>query len=137
MSISPQSSSHSVAAYPLRTILRAERAVRCAPFRLQTYEAMVHSSVSLQALSGKAGVERGYTKWVITELMADVELMWMIEVGLLRREVDGQGLTDSFRVTPLGRVLLDRWRSAGRIELRASWRDRLYNAITRWIRLPF
>lgn len=130
-------SSHAFISYPARTILRAERAVRCAPFRLQTYEAMVHSSVSLQALSGRSGVDRGYTKWPITELIADSELMWMIEVGLLRREVDGQGLTDSFRVTPLGRVLIDRWNDRGRLELRASWRDRLYNAFIRWFRVPF
>jgi hypothetical protein len=82
-------------------------------------------------------MENGYTKWGITELIADVELMWMIDVGVLRREVDGQGLTDSFRVTPLGRMVLDRWRDRGRLELKASWRDRLLNAITRWIRLPF
>jgi hypothetical protein len=61
----------------------------------------------------------------------------MIEVGLLRREVDGQGLTDSFRVTPLGRLLIDRWQGRGRVEFKATWRDRLYNSLTRWIRLPF
>jgi hypothetical protein len=130
-------SSHPIISYPPRTILRAERAVRCAPFHLQTYEAMIQSSVSLQALSGRSGVDSGYTKWPITELIADVELMWMIEVGLLRREVDGQGLTDSFRVTPLGRLLIDRWQGRGRVEFKATWRDRLYNSFTRWIRLPF
>ena len=123
--------------YPASTLTRTERAVRCAPFHLQTYEAMARSSVGLQALSGRVGMENGYTKWAITEVIADVELMWMIDVGVLRREVDGQGLTDSFRVTPLGRTVLDRWRDRGRLELKATWRDRLLNAITRWIRLPF
>ena len=28
-------------------------------------------------------------------------------MGVLRREVDGQGLTSRFRLTPLGRQLLD------------------------------
>ena len=34
-------------------------------------------------------------------------LLWLISVGVLRREVDGQGLTSRFRLTPLGRQLLD------------------------------
>ncbi len=35
------------------------------------------------------------------------DLRWLISVGVLRREVDGQGLTSRFRLTPLGRQLLD------------------------------
>ncbi len=36
-------------------------------------------------------------------------LIWLIQVGVLRREVDGQGLTERVRLTPMGRELLDRW----------------------------
>ncbi len=31
---------------------------------------------------------------------------WLITIGVLRREVDGQGLTSKVRLTPLGRQLL-------------------------------
>ena len=37
------------------------------------------------------------------------DLIWLIQVGVLRREVDGQGLTERVRLTPMGRKLLDHW----------------------------
>ena len=33
------------------------------------------------------------------------EFRWLIKVGVLRREVDGQGLTSKVRLTPLGRQI--------------------------------
>jgi hypothetical protein len=35
--------------------------------------------------------------------------IWLIRLGVLRREVDGQGLTERVRMTPMGRQLLERW----------------------------
>jgi hypothetical protein len=127
--------------YSASTLQRAERAVRCAPFYLQLYVNMIRHSVSIKTIAGVAGVRSGYTQRVIAELNAEHELLWLMQVGLLRREVDGQGLTDSFRLTPLGRQLVERWAQigAGSIppSLSVSWRDRLYNAMSRWLRLPF
>ncbi len=123
--------------YPQKTIVRATRAVRCAPFRLKLYVAMLNQSVALSTIAGSSGVRAQYTQRSISELSADGELLWLIQVGLLRREVDGQGLTDSFRLTPLGRQLVQRWQTLGSAELRATWRDRVYNAVDRWLRLPF
>ena len=123
--------------YPDRTLVRAERAVRCAPFRFSLYEDMVDQSVDLRSMCGKMGVTKGYARRLMTELIAEVELMWLLEVGLLRREVDGQGLTDGFRITPLGRQILHRYTAHGRHDRTATLLDRLYNAINRWFRLPF
>ncbi|MEB3294171.1 MAG: hypothetical protein VKJ24_13520 [Synechococcales bacterium] len=123
--------------YPQQTLDRAERAVRCAPFRLRLYRIMVQESVSLKTIAGATGVQQGYSQRSLSELRAEGELMWLMQVGLLRREVDGQGLTDRFRVTPLGRQLVDKWESLGKVELGASWHDRVYNAMSRWLRLPF
>jgi hypothetical protein len=123
--------------YAPRSLLRAERAVRCAPFRLRFYETMVKQSVPLKQIAGSEGIRSGFTKRAIAELRAESELLWLIQVGLLRREVDGQGLTDSFRITPLGRQLLAGWHNVGETALRASWPDRLYNAWSRWVSLPF
>jgi hypothetical protein len=122
--------------YLSRTLSRADRAVRCAPFRLKFYDAIVFNSVSLKTLAGSSGVRYGYTRHAIGEIRAEDELMWLIQVGLLRREVDGQGLTDSFRITPLGRQLLDQWHNVGEQELRPNWHDRLKNALHRWGRWP-
>ena len=34
---------------------------------------------------------------------------WLIRLGVLRREVDGQGLTQRVRLTPMGRQILLDW----------------------------
>jgi hypothetical protein len=96
---------------------------------------MREQGVSLKAIAGSDGVRHNYTRQPLLELAAENQLLWLIQVGVLRREVDGQGLTDSFRLTPMGRQLLRRWHSDGRLKP-ASWLDRLSNAINRWVRLP-
>lgn len=129
------SSTPKTIAYPDRTVLRAERAMRCAPFRLRLYTTMMQQSVSLMAITGQAGLTHGYTQTPLSELLAEAELLWLIQVGLLRREVDGQGLTDSFRVTPLGRQLVQR-QEQGSVRLTPTLGDRLHHAWNRWFRLP-
>lgn len=94
-------------------------------------------SVPLQQISGQEGVKLHYTKRPLSELAAENGLMWLIQVGILRREVDGQGITDSFRLTPLGRQLIEKWENQGGTLPPPSLLDRLYNAVSRWLRLPF
>lgn len=123
--------------YPVSTVKRAERAIRCLPFQLPLFVAMRSQSVPLQAIAGRGGVENHYTKRPMSELAVENGLMWLIQVGILRREVDGQGITDSFRLTPLGRQLVETWETQGGILPPPSLLDRLYNAVSRWFRLPF
>jgi hypothetical protein len=135
MTSSSSSSPESAAIhYPRRTLIRAERAVRCAPFRPQLYAAMRWQGVDLATIAGPRGVQSGYTRRPLPELMIEDELGWLIQTGLLRREVDGQGLTNSFRLTPLGRQLVDRWDQYGLAA--PTWGDRLLNFLNRWVRLP-
>jgi hypothetical protein len=61
--------------------------------------------------------------------------VWLIQVGMLRREVDGQGLTDSFRLTPLGGQIAESLNNSGLPRLRK--RDRLLNFATRLWRSMF
>lgn len=123
--------------YSTSTLKRAERAIRCLPFQLPLLAAMQSQSVSLQAIAGQRGVEHHYTKRPLSELAIESGLMWLIQVGILRREVDGQGITDSFRLTPLGRHLVEKWKNQGGTLPPPSFLDRLYNAVSRWFRLPF
>jgi len=108
----------------------------CAPFTLHLYSTMVLQSVALVAIAGEAGLRDGYTRQSLSELRAESELLWLIQVGVLRREVDGQGLTDSFRVTPLGRQRVQQWQMSGQPIPSPTLRDRFYNASNRWLRLP-
>lgn len=120
--------------YSERTLKRAERAIRCSPFQLLLFTTIRFNSVSLTAIAGESGVNSGYTRVALTELGAENTLLWLIQVGVLRREVDGQGITDSFRLTPLGRQLIDQWESQGIPQ--PSVCDRSINILNRWWRFP-
>jgi hypothetical protein len=122
--------------YPRSSVRRAERAFKCSPFRLALLAAMRSHSVSIRQMCESQGVKAGYSRWALSELQAENELMWLIAVGLLRREVDGQGLTDSFRLTPLGRQICYNLEQQSPTQLRPTLGDHLYNAWCRWLRRP-
>ena len=117
--------------YPSRTVERADRAIRCSPFQLHFFQTIRDNSVFLTTIASNSGVERGYTRSPVAELTAENSLLWLIQVGVLRREVDGQGITDSFRLTPLGRQLVEKWEQEGNKVPDASLCDRITNAFSR------
>jgi hypothetical protein len=94
-------------------------------------------SVSVPKLAGDLGVNSGYTRYPLSELSVETATGWLIKVGMLRREVDGQGLTDSFRLTPLGLELIEKWEAAGGVLPSVSMFDHINNWKARWIRRPF
>jgi hypothetical protein len=119
-------------AYSDATLERADLALRCSPFHLKLLREMGSSGVSVMKIAGKSGLELGYTKRQMSELVAESAAVWLIQVGMLRREVDGQGLTDSFRLTPLGWQVINRWE--GRELENPRRRDRLRDFMNRWLR---
>jgi hypothetical protein len=130
-------SASKIISYPVKTIDRADIALRCAPFQLALFAKMRWESVSVPKLAGDLGVKSGYTRYPLSELNVESATNWLIQVGMLRREVDGQGLTDSFRLTPLGLELIEKWEAAGGTLPSANVLDRVSNAIARWFRFPF
>jgi hypothetical protein len=118
--------------YPEKTVKRAARALSCSLFKLKLFVTMRNQSIPLPTMVGCKGLENHYTQKAIAEKRAESDLVWLINVGLLRREVDGQGLTDSFRLTPLGRQIIAQWENKGEIP-RPSKRDRLDNWLNRWL----
>jgi hypothetical protein len=121
--------------YAQSTVERAETSLVCSPFNRALLTVMHHQSVPLSAIAQDKGIKHGYTKRFLSELACDNALDWLIQVGILRREVDGQGITDSYRLTPLGQTLAEKYQNQNWPN--PSWRDRLQNAIARWLRLPF
>ncbi|MEY2979140.1 MAG: Npun_F0494 family protein [Prochlorotrichaceae cyanobacterium] len=118
--------------YPSRTRKRANRAVACAPFRLALFQTLQFQSLSLRAIvADPGGAPHPYLRRSLPEIMVENDLLWLIQVGVLRREVDGQGITDRFRLTPLGHLLLQQWGMTGELP-RSTWIDRLYNLFSRW-----
>lgn len=123
--------------YSRKTIQRAERSLLCSPFLLPLFVTMRSRSIDLQEISGAAGQKHQYTKRPLSELAVENPLLWLIQVGVLRREVDGQGITNSFRLTPLGHQIIDRWQQQDNVIPKATLRDRILNTLSRWLRLPF
>ena len=74
--------------YSRSTLERAERALVCSPFNPCLFETMRSRRVALSEMTASAGVQNGYTKHSISELVADNALVWLIQVGVLRREVE-------------------------------------------------
>jgi hypothetical protein len=126
-----------IISYPAKTIDRADLALQCAPFELALFAKMRWESVSVPKLAGELGVKSGYTRYPLSELSVETATNWLIQVGMLRREVDGQGLTDSFRLTPLGLALIEKWEAQGGTIPVAKILDRVRNWSARWLRLPF
>jgi hypothetical protein len=98
---------------------------------MNLFATMRLQGVSLPQVAGRSGMSLRYTVKVLSEQSAERSLLWLIQVGLLRREVDGQGLTNSFRLTPLGRLLVEQWQEQGDRFRRVSWADRLREFIRR------
>lgn len=118
--------------YSDRIVRRAEIALFCSPFKLNLFAAMRNQSVPIPALASQIGLQKNYIKKLIPENKAESELVWLINVGLLRREVDGQGLTDSFRLTPLGRQIVAKWENKTDSFPTPKLLERIINALNRW-----
>jgi hypothetical protein len=116
--------------YSPLTLKRAKRALRCSFFQLKFFKTMTQKSISLNEVTGEKGQNQGYIIRNIRENKAESELMWLIKVGILRREVDGQGITDSFRLTPLGKLIIHQKELENNHKL-TFW-DYLINTLNRW-----
>lgn len=130
----PYSDRAKTVGYSDPTVNRAERAICCTSFRLELFTDMIHQSVPLPTIADRTGVENGYSNKPLKESDVEAQLMWLIQVGLLRREVDGQGLTDSFRLTPLGRQIVNKFTKQNKSLPKPSLFDRLQNWLSGWVR---
>ncbi|MFM7394283.1 MAG: Npun_F0494 family protein [Cyanobium sp.] len=106
---------------------RADRSLRCLPFRRAFYEEVADQPISSAELCRR----EDWPSLVFAPFgpeRAEDHFIWLIRLGVLRREVDGQGLTERVRLTPMGRTLLKRW--PGEIP-RAGLRDRIHENFLR------
>jgi len=133
---SSASGSKATLQYSPKILRRAERAVWCSPFYPSLLAEMRIKSVSVPTIAENSGALKGYTRQPLSDVATESGLMWLATVGILRREVDGQGLTDSFRLTPLGRQVVERWQSEGCPDKRANLLDYMKNTMLRRLRIP-
>ncbi len=118
--------------YSEQTLKRAKRALSCSSLSLNLFQTMIEKSVSLLDISKKSGLNKGYCNQEMSENKVENEIMWLIKVGILRREVDGQGITDSFRLTPLGREIVNNYDQLGQTLINPSFWDYIINKFNRW-----
>ena len=116
------------AATESRSLARAALSLRCLPFRRRFYEAVGEEPLSSTELAGSAEVLPPFTFLPLSSDRIEDHFLWLIRLGVLRREVDGQGLTERVRLTPMGRQVLRRW--PGEIP-RAGRRERILEALRR------
>ena len=91
-----------------RALTRARRALRCLPFRLALYQELERTALSSTQLAARGDWAHLSRRRLQAQRTED-HLIWLIQLGVLRREVDGQGLTERVRLTPLGREVLGGW----------------------------
>ena len=88
---------------------RARQAMRCLPFRLAFYREIDGQAMSSLQIAAPANAGR-LSRTALSANRTEDLLIWLIRLGVLRREVDGQGLTERVRLTPLGRDSIADWR---------------------------
>ena len=91
-----------------RSWARASQAMRCLPFRRCFYELVAATPLSSGVFCRRPDASQHCSRSLGSERV-EAHWIWLIQVGVLRREVDGQGLTERVRLTPMGRDLLNQW----------------------------
>ena len=103
--------------------------MRCLPFANSLYRGLQCQGLDAAGLWLQRDRHSRDQNWPRNPEVLEDHLLWLIHVGVLRREVDGQGLTSRFRLTPLGRQLLDRHPQL--LDTPAPLSDRLRNSLRR------
>ncbi len=88
-------------------INRISKAIKCLGFNKKFYSDINEFGFTAEEVfKMKAEYLVSGFKWFKNPDHLEETFRWLIKIGVLRREVDGQGLTSKVRLTPLGRQLL-------------------------------
>jgi len=87
---------------------RAEKGITNCPFNLFLFQSLREGSLSAQnVFINKSKYLNKEFMFVNRPMFIENEFLKLIKIGVLRREVDGQGLTSKVRITPIGRKVLE------------------------------
>ena len=88
---------------------RAKKGIMNCPFNLFLFQSLKNGSLSAQnVFENKAKYLNQEFMFINSALFIENEFLKLIKIGVLRREVDGQGLTSKVRITPIGRQVIER-----------------------------
>ena len=87
---------------------RAKKGIRNCPFNFFLFQSLLEGSLSAQEVfQNKSKYLNLDFIFINSSLFIENEFLRLIKIGVLRREVDGQGLTSRVRITPIGRKVLE------------------------------
>ena len=87
---------------------RAKKGISNCPFNLFLFQSLQKASLSAQnVFENKSKYLNQEFMFINSSLFIENEFLKLIKIGVLRREVDGQGLTSKVRITPIGRQVLE------------------------------
>ena len=87
---------------------RAKEGIRSCPFNLFLFQSLLKESLSAEKVyMNKSKYLSQEFMFIQSSLFIENEFLRLIKIGVLRREVDGQGLTSKVRITPIGRQVLE------------------------------
>ena len=87
---------------------RAKKGIRSCPFNLFLFQTLLEDSLSAENIfQHKSKYLNKEYMYINSPLFIENEFLKLIKIGVLRREVDGQGLTSKVRITPIGRKVLE------------------------------
>ena len=87
---------------------RAKKGISNCPFNSFLFESLQKESLSAQSVFlYKLKYLNKEFMFINSPLFIENEFLKLIKIGVLRREVDGQGLTSKVRITPIGRQVLE------------------------------
>ena len=88
---------------------RAKKGIRDCPFNAFLFQSLQKESLSAQdVFEQKSKYLNQEYMFINNSLFIENEFLKLIKIGVLRREVDGQGLTSKVRITPIGRQVLEK-----------------------------
>tara|TARA_B100000965_G_scaffold40327_1_gene29654 strand:- start:938 stop:1312 length:375 start_codon:yes stop_codon:yes gene_type:complete len=87
---------------------RAKKGIKNCPFNFFLFQYLLKGSLSADNvyLNKSKYLNKDYM-FINSSLFIENEFLRLIKIGVLRREVDGQGLTSKVRITPIGRQVLE------------------------------
>ena len=87
---------------------RAKKGIRSCPFNFFLFQSLLEGSLSAQnVFLNKSKYLNQEFMFIDSSLYIENQFLKLIKIGVLRREVDGQGLTSKVRITPIGRQVLE------------------------------
>ena len=103
-------------------------------FAYLPYNRIFYSDVKLNGLDADLVYqsEKKYCmiskEWFRNSESVEKSFRWLIRLGILRREVDGQGLTSRVRLTPLGREILENYPNL--LKRKINFISRIFNCLS-------